>query len=125
MKTAILEALKESETRTLSIKELRHKVIGKDKDAKKKFMDILDEMSLGKKIIVDGDNVTKLSKRGRLDEPVAPFEKGQRDEHGHLIKKANNSTNDNKSKYMPTVTPVENLKFDVNELWKNGEQVYR
>lgn len=93
IKTAILEALKNN-NRTLSIKELRKAIIGKkifqfhtkkksqyyltlllisgefkgDID-KVKFMSLLDEMSLGKKISIENDHVTKLSKRGR-DEPV-------------------------------------------------------
>jgi hypothetical protein len=182
MKTAVLEALKESETRTLSIKQLRKIVIGtpfsenaskaiwiwshvfynfftgKNKDLKTKFMSLLDEMCLGKKISIDGDNVTKVSKgekRGREEGQgtdtasssrpdthsflilqklpfhllifiistslAAPFPKGSRDEHGNVKK----TKGENVNKYMPTVARVEDLKFDINELWKNGEQVYR
>jgi hypothetical protein len=77
-------------------------------------------MALGKKLSIDGDNVTKLSKRRRDDvDPEKPIAKGERDEHGNLIQK------NKAAKYEPKVVPNEKIEFNPSELWKNGEQVYR
>lgn len=119
MKTQILEALKSSESRCVTITELQEIVIGDNEGMKKKFLSILDEMALGKKLSVDGENVTKLSKRRRDDvDPNKPIAKGERDEHGNL--KQNKA-----AKYEPKVVPNERVEFNPSELWKNGEQVYR
>ena len=122
IKTAILEALKEAESRTLSVKKLKKLVIGESDDLDKKFSSILDEMSLGKKISIEDGKVTKLSKRtrddGKEENQKSNFKKGERDEHGNL--KSNKS-----AKYENKVLPVQKVEFDINELWKNGEQVYR
>jgi ABC-type Zn2+ transport system substrate-binding protein/surface adhesin len=122
IKTAILEALKEAESRTLSVKKLKKLVIGESDDLDKKFSSILDEMSLGKKISIEDGKVTKLSKRtrddGKEENQKSNFKKGERDEHGNL--KSNKS-----AKYENKVLPVQKVEFDIDELWKNGEQVYR
>jgi hypothetical protein len=122
IKTAILEALKEAESRTLSVKKLKKLVIGESGDLDKKFSSILDEMSLGKKISIEDGKVTKLSKRtrddGKEENQKSNFKKGERDEHGNL--KSNKS-----AKYENKVLPVQKVEFDIDELWKNGEQVYR
>lgn len=54
---------------------------------------------------------------------LVPIGKGQRDEHGNPRKDTERA--EKVSKYMPAVKPLESITFDVNELWKNGEQVYR
>ena len=45
IKTQILEALKSSESRCVSISDLQETVIGTNESLKKKFLSILDEVS--------------------------------------------------------------------------------
>ena len=72
---------------------------GKNKDLKTKFMSLLDEMCLGKKISIDGDNVTKVSKgekRGREEGQGTDTASSTRPDHSllsNLTKAAISSSN--------------------------------
>ena len=142
IKTAVLDVLKEEEeTRSLKIKKLRkrvHKRLLLDRDDKdesneaeakweKKFESILQEMELGKKIKIEDDIVTKLSKKrpgytSHNEDTTGNQSKTIKHQHQSDNNEYNSSSY---NKYMPTVKPIEEVTFDINELWKNGEQVYR
>ena len=148
IKTAVLDVLKEEEdTRSLKIKKLRKKVFkylveqGNSNDNsndkwESKFESILQEMELGKKITIENEIVTKLSKKRSYDDNKDHSRDNGSNYRDHSEDNQNDKavkyeTDDNAynshnyNKYMPTVKPIEDVKFDINELWKNGEQVYK
>ena len=133
LKTGIMEALKEREDRTLSMKKLIKKVIGDDKSLKAKVESLVDELHLQGKVSVDGDNnVTKVSKSGGTSEgPIMGSKRGRNETDYNLA--------DSKEEYKKKVLEVgdkikyfkeeqekqrKTQQFDKNELWRTGEQAW-
>ena len=125
IKTAVLEALKDADDRTLSTKKLRKIVTGNADELKAKFASILDEMALGKKITIDGENVTKVSKRGREEAPSGAGREGRERNDVGPYESGGGAKSRKAEKYEVKVIPVEPVSFDIEKLWANGEQVPR